>query len=122
MRALLWAAVLAAIPSIASAQAAYVEGSVGFVLFPDVETDAYSTMLPDGNLFAGNAEVEYDAEWGFGLEAGVRQAHGDLEPPGTTSRLRLIRLAWRARSMAHLSAKRPLMRPWKISASTRTTT
>jgi hypothetical protein len=73
MRKLILAALFAAMPSIASAQG-YVEGSIGFVLFPDVETDAYSILLPGGGLFEGNAEVEYDAEFGFGVEGGYRVA------------------------------------------------
>jgi hypothetical protein len=72
MRKLLLAAVLAAIPSIASAQG-YIEGSVGLVLFPDVETDDYSIVLPGGELFNGNAEVEYSGQWGFGAEAGFQR-------------------------------------------------
>ena len=54
MRKLLLAALLAAIPSIASAQVGYVEGSIGFVLVPDVETDDYSIFTPQGELFEGN--------------------------------------------------------------------
>ena len=73
MRKLILAALFAAIPSIASAQG-YVEGSVGFVLFPDVESDDYSILLPGGGLFEGNAEVEYSAQWGFGLEGGYQLA------------------------------------------------
>jgi hypothetical protein len=72
MRKLLLAALLAVIPSIAYAQTGYVEGSVGFVLMPDVETDDYSIFTPQGELFQGNAEADYDANWAFGAEAGFR--------------------------------------------------
>jgi len=85
MRKLLLAALLAAIPSIAfpsmaSAQG-YIEGAIGFGLFPDIETDGYSRDItgPVVNplaygpgLFEGNAEVQIDSSWAFGAEAGWR--------------------------------------------------
>ena len=76
MRKLLFAALLAAIPSIAcpsiaSAQG-YIEGSVGFVLFPDIETSDYVFITPQGELFEGNAESSIDSSWAFGAEAGFR--------------------------------------------------
>ena len=82
MRKLLLAALLAAVPSIvcpsiASAQG-YIEGSVGFGLFPDLETGGYSydttgpVVTPYAGLFEGNAEVEISSSWAFGAEAGWR--------------------------------------------------
>jgi hypothetical protein len=85
MRKLLLAALLATIPSIvcpsiASAQG-YIEGAVGFALFPDIETSGYSRDItgPVVNplaygpgLFEGNAEVQIDSSWAFGAEAGWR--------------------------------------------------
>lgn len=81
MRKLLLAALLAAIPSvafpsIASAQG-YLEGAVGFGLFPDIETDGYAVdttpvVTPFAGLFEGNAEVQIDSSWAFGAEAGWR--------------------------------------------------
>jgi len=70
MKKLLLAAVFALIPSLASAQA-YVEGSLGFVLFPDVETDEYTIDTGFG-IFEGNAEAEYNAQLGFGIEGGFQ--------------------------------------------------
>ena len=70
MKKLLLAALFAVIPSIASAQG-YVEGSVGFSLIPDVETDEYTIDTGFG-VFSGNAEAEYTAQVGFGIEAGYR--------------------------------------------------
>jgi len=77
MRKFLLAALLAAIPTIlfpstASAQTGYVEGSVGFVLIPDVNTEDYSFITPQGELFEGNAQADYNANWQFGAEAGFR--------------------------------------------------
>src|SRR5262245_19876775 len=72
MKKFLLALLLAAIPSIASAQNVYVEGSVGFVLFPDVQTDDYTITLPGGAVFSGNAETSYDTNWAFGLEGGYQ--------------------------------------------------
>ena len=82
MQKLLSAALLAAIPafvcpSFASAQG-YVEGSVGFGLFPDLETSGYSrditgpVVTPFSGLFEGNAEIEINSSWAFGAEAGWR--------------------------------------------------
>ena len=71
MKKLLLAALLAAMPSLAFAQTAYIEGSVGIVLFPDIQTDNYSFVTPNG-LFQGNAEAEYGGNWGFGLEGGYQ--------------------------------------------------
>jgi hypothetical protein len=82
MRKLLLAALLAAIPSIvcpsfASAQG-YIEGAIGFGLFPDIETSGYSydttgpVVTPYAGLFEGNAEVEINSSWAFGAEAGWR--------------------------------------------------
>ena len=73
MRKLLLAALLASIPSIASAQG-YIEGAIGLVLFPDVDTDSYSILLPGGEAFHGHAEVKYDADFSFGIEGGYRLA------------------------------------------------
>ena len=83
MRKLLVAAVLAAIPSvafpsIASAQG-YIEGAIGFGLFPDLETNGFSRNItgPVVNplaygpgLFEGNGEIQIDSSWAFGAEAG----------------------------------------------------
>jgi len=66
MKKLLLAALFAVIPSLASAQG-YIEGNVGFVLFPDVESEEYTF-----GAFSGNAEVEYEAQWGFGVEGGFQ--------------------------------------------------
>ena len=76
MRKLLLAALLAAVPffgisTSAYAQTGYVEGSIGFVLFPDIESNDYTFMTPSG-LFAGNAETAIDSSWAFGAEAGFR--------------------------------------------------
>jgi len=76
MRKLLLAALLATIPSIvcpsiASAQG-YIEGSVGFVLFPDIETHDYSFVTPQGEFFQGNAESSIDSSWAFGAEVGFQ--------------------------------------------------
>ena len=81
MRKLLLAAVIAAIPSIAfpsiaSAQG-YIEGAVGFGLFPDIETNGYSrditpVVTPFSGFFEGNAEVQINSSWAFGAEAGWR--------------------------------------------------
>jgi hypothetical protein len=79
MRKLLLAALVAAIPSvgfpsIASAQG-YIEGAVGFGLFPDIETNSYTfdtgpVVTPHAGLFEGNAEVEINSSWALGAEAG----------------------------------------------------
>ena len=76
MRKLLLAAVVAAVSCVALtseayAQTGYVEGAVGFVLFPDIETKDYS-ILTSGGLFQGNAESSIDASWAFGAEAGFQ--------------------------------------------------
>ena len=81
MRKLLLAALLAAIPSImfsstVSAQG-YIEGAIGFGLFPDIETSGYSydtgpVVTPYAGLFEGNAEVQIDSSWAFGAEVGWR--------------------------------------------------
>src|SRR5262245_33282534 len=70
MKKLLLAVLFAAMPSIAFAQNGYIEGAVGFTFFPDVETDNYSILLPSGQLFQGNAQTEYDANWALGAELG----------------------------------------------------
>lgn len=72
MRKLLLAAVLAVFPSIAYAQIGYVEGSVGIALFPDIETNDYAIITPQGELFEGNAESAIDASWAFGAEVGFQ--------------------------------------------------
>jgi len=83
MRKLLLAALLAAIPSIAfpsiaSAQG-YIEGAIGFGLFPDLESNGYSRTITGPvinplaygpGLFEGNAEIEINSSWAFGAEAG----------------------------------------------------
>jgi len=70
MRALLLAAVLAAFPTIASAQTGYLEGSIGLALIPDVETDDYSIDTVEG-LFQGHGELNYETEFTGGVEAGL---------------------------------------------------
>jgi opacity protein-like surface antigen len=74
MKKLLLAALIAVLPSIvpsvASAQG-YVEGSIGFSLVPDVETDEYTFATPNG-LFSGNGEIEFGAQLGFGIEGGFQ--------------------------------------------------
>jgi hypothetical protein len=72
MRKLLLAALLAVFPSIAHAQFAYVEGAIGVSLFPDIETNDYTIITPQGELFAGNAESAIDASWAFGAEIGYQ--------------------------------------------------
>ena len=72
MRKLLLAALLAVFPSIAHAQTGYVEGAIGFVLFPDIETKDYSFITPQGELFQGNAESSIDSSWAFGAEVGFQ--------------------------------------------------
>src|SRR5215510_4498089 len=72
MKRLLLAAVLALIPSIASAQVGYVEGSIGVVVFPDINSDNYAIITRTGDLFEGNAEAAYNSNWAFGLEGGFQ--------------------------------------------------
>jgi len=71
MKKLLLAAAVAALPSIAHAQNAYVEGAIGLSLLPDIQTDNYTFTTPSG-VFAGNAETDYGADWAFGLEGGYQ--------------------------------------------------
>jgi hypothetical protein len=61
-----------AFPSGASAQTGYIEGSVGFVLLSSVDTENYSVITPEGELFEGSAEAKYNGELGFGAEGGFR--------------------------------------------------
>ena len=72
MRKLLLAALIAVFPSIANAQTGYVEGSVGLGLFPDIETNDYTFITPQGELFEGNAESSIDSSWAFGAEVGFQ--------------------------------------------------
>jgi len=75
MKKLLFAALFAVMPSIAYAQNAYVEGSVGFVLFPDIQSKNYvidTNGVAPGGVFAGNAETDYGGNWGAGLEVGYQ--------------------------------------------------
>ena len=72
MRKLLLAALLAVFPSIAHAQFGYVEGSVGIGLYPDIETNDYTFITSQGELFEGNAESSIDASWAFGAEVGFQ--------------------------------------------------
>jgi hypothetical protein len=80
MRKLLLAALLAVLPSmmfpsIALAQG-YIEGAVGFGLFPDINTSGYThntpVATPYAGVFVGNAQVQTDSSWAFGAEAGWR--------------------------------------------------
>ena len=71
MRKILLAAALAAFPSIAHAQFAYVEGAIGVGLYPDIESNTYTFNTPQG-LFVGNAESAIDASWAFGAEVGYQ--------------------------------------------------
>jgi hypothetical protein len=71
MKKWLLAAFFAVLPSIAFAQNGYIEGSVGLVLFPDIQSDNY-TITTSGGLFQGNAETDYGGNWGLGLEGGYQ--------------------------------------------------
>jgi hypothetical protein len=72
MRKLWMAAVLfawVALPSSAFAQFGYAEGSIGFALPRDADTDDFSAVTPAG-LFEGTAQLDYNSHWTAGLEAG----------------------------------------------------
>ena len=70
MRKLLLATLLAAIPSIASAQIGYLEGSMGIAMIPDVETEDHQFDTIYG-FFEGRGELNYETEFSGGLEAGL---------------------------------------------------
>jgi opacity protein-like surface antigen len=72
MRKLLLATLLAVFPSMAHAQFAYVEGAIGVALYPDIETNDYTIITPQGDLFVGNAESAIDSSWAFGAEVGYQ--------------------------------------------------
>jgi opacity protein-like surface antigen len=75
MKKLLVTALFAVMPSFAYAQTGYIEGSVGFVLFPDIQSDNYiidTNGVSPGGVFAGNAETDYGGNWGAGLEVGYQ--------------------------------------------------
>jgi opacity protein-like surface antigen len=72
MQKILLAALLAVVPSIAHAQFAYVEGAVGVGLHPDIETNTYTFITPQGEIFSGNAESSINASWAFGAEVGYQ--------------------------------------------------
>jgi hypothetical protein len=72
MRKLLMAAVLfpsLALPSPAFAQFGYAEGSIGFALPGDADTDDFS-VFAQGGLFEGAAQLDYSSQWTAGLEGG----------------------------------------------------
>jgi opacity protein-like surface antigen len=72
MRRLLFAAMLAAVPSVAWAQdvgVAYVEGSVGLLLIPNVETEPFTIDTGFG-IFEGDVELDYGEDFTFGFEGG----------------------------------------------------
>lgn len=72
MRELLMAAVVLpslALPSLAFAQLGYAEGSVGFALLRDADTDDFSALTQAG-LFEGVAQLHYNSQWTAGLEGG----------------------------------------------------
>lgn len=70
MRHLLLAAALAAVPTVASAQIGYLEGSIGIAMLPEVETDEYSIDTVQG-LFEGRGELDFENEFVGGVEAGI---------------------------------------------------
>jgi opacity protein-like surface antigen len=71
MRKLLMALIFPslALPSSAFAQVGYSEGSIGFALLSDADTDDFSALTQDG-VFEGSAQLEYNSQWTAGLEAG----------------------------------------------------
>jgi hypothetical protein len=71
MRGLLIAAILAAIPSVAAAQTAYLEGSLGVAIISDIETDDYTMNLSGSGLFEGRNELSFESEVTGGVEAGL---------------------------------------------------
>ena len=70
MRKLLLAALLAAVPTVASAQVGYVEGAIGQTLIPDVETKNYTLYDPSLGTFIGHGELDFGSEFSGGAEIG----------------------------------------------------
>ena len=68
MRRVLLAAVLAVVPSVASAQG-FLEGAIGLTLIPDIETEDYSIDTIYGP-FEGRGELNFEQEFSGGAEAG----------------------------------------------------
>jgi opacity protein-like surface antigen len=71
MRKLLLAAVLAFIPSVASAQF-YVEGTAGVTEVPDIGTKDYSINIPSVGLLEASSKLKYAQTFTGGGEAGIR--------------------------------------------------
>jgi hypothetical protein len=71
MRKFLLAAVLAIIPSVASAQL-YIEGAVGITQVPEIETKTYSVDVPNVGLLDAGSQLEYARTYSAGAEAGIR--------------------------------------------------
>ena len=70
MRALMLAAVLALIPSLASAQF-YAEGFGGIAEVPDIGTKNYSIDIPSVGLLDASSKLKYKQTFSGGAEAGV---------------------------------------------------
>ena len=70
MRKLLLAAVLAIMPSAASAQL-YIEGAFGLASVPELDTGTYSVATPGGQL-DGSSQLKYEQTYAGGAEAGLR--------------------------------------------------
>ena len=71
MRRFLLAAVLAIMPSVASAQL-YVEGALGITQVPELETKNYSVDIPNVGLLDAGSQLDYAQTYSAGAEAGVR--------------------------------------------------
>ena len=68
---LLAALVIAALPSVASAQVGYLEGALGLTLIPDVEIEPFQIDIPGAGTFEGRSELNFESEFSGGLEGGV---------------------------------------------------
>src|SRR5262245_6334685 len=71
MRKLLLAAVLALMPSVASAQL-YIEGAIGLTTVPEIETENYAIDIPSFGLLDATAQLNYKQTFSGGAEAGLR--------------------------------------------------
>jgi hypothetical protein len=71
MRKLLLAAVLAMMPSVASAQL-YIEGALGLTTVPEIDTGNYTYDIPSVGTLNASSQLNYESSFSGGAEAGLR--------------------------------------------------
>src|SRR5262245_11957300 len=88
MRKLLLSAVLAMMPSVASAQF-YIEGAIGLTSVPEIDTGSYSVDIPSVGLLDASSQLNYKQTFSGGAEAGLRLLRWRLGASWETANIKL---------------------------------